>query len=87
MIKLNKNTKKAQDWLNREIEGYNLRDVYGRYSSRKEDAFKYCEELCKEKEGWDLCIIAHNHNYFTARFFTDEGTYIITYANNYFIEN
>lgn len=87
MIVLNKNTKRAQNWLNREIEGYNLRDVYGSYSRRKEKAFKECEDLCKEKNGKNLCIIAHNHNCFTAKFTTDAGVYIITKSYNYFIEN
>lgn len=87
MIILNKNTKKAQHWLDAEVQGYSLRDVYGRYSANKEKAFKDCEELCKEKEGWGLCIIGHNTSIFTVKFTTDAGVYIITYANNYFIEN
>ena len=87
MIKLNRNTKKAQSWLDAEVQGYSLREVYGSYSVNKENAFKECEDLCKEKEGRDLCIIGHNHNYFTVKFTTDAGVYIITYANNYFIAN
>ena len=87
MIKLNRNTLKAKNWLNSGIEGYKLSDVYGSYSKNKEIAFKKCRFLCKEKNGWGLCIISHNFNYFTVKFNTDEGVYIITYANNYFIEN
>ena len=87
MIKLNRDTQRAKNWLESEIEGYSLADVYGRYSSRKEAAFKECKDLCKEKEGWGLCIIGHNCNYFTVKFTTDAGVYIITYANIYFIEN
>ena len=86
MIILDKNTERVQNWLSAEIQGYKLRDVYGRYSDNKEIAFNYCVELCEEKNGQDLCIISHNCHYFTTRFFTDEGMYIITYANNYFIE-
>ena len=74
MIKLNRNTKKAKNWLNAEVKGYKLNDVYGKYSSHKERAFNYCIELCKEKDGWDLCIIGYNASYFTIRFFTDAGT-------------
>ena len=87
MIKLNKNTKQAKNWLTSEVEGYKLSDVYGSYSKNKEGAFERCKELCKEKEGWGLCIIAHNGYYFTVKFNTDNGVYIITKSNNYFIEN
>ena len=87
MIKLNKDTKRAKQWLTSEVEGYKLSDVYGKYSSRKIQAFEDCKDLCKEKNGWGLCIISHNHNYFTVKFTTDEGVFIVTYANNYFIAN
>ena len=87
MIKLNKDTKRTKNWLTSEVEGYKLSDVYGKYSSNKENAFRDCKELCKDKNGWGLCIISHNHNYFTVKFTTDEGVYIVTYANIYFIEN
>ena len=87
MIKLNRGTLKAKNWLDAEVQGYKLSDIYGSYSKNKEDAFDYCEDICKEKEGWGLCIIGHNHNYFTVKFTTDAGVYIITYANTYFIEN
>ena len=86
MIKLSKNTKQAKNWLNSEIQGYKLSDVYGKYSKNKEDAFEKCKNYCKEKNGKNLCIISHNFNYFTVKFTTDNGVYIITYANNYFIE-
>ena len=87
MIKLNKNTKKAESWLTAEVQGYKLSDIYGRYSSSKENAFRRCEDLCEGKEGWGLCIIGHNTFSFTVKFTTDAGVYIITHANNYFIEN
>ena len=87
MIKLNKNTKRAKNWLTSEVEGYKLSDVYGKYSKNKEGAFRDCKDLCKEKNGWGLCIISHNCNYFTVKFNVDNGVYIITYANNYFIGN
>ena len=87
MIKWNKNNKRAKQWLTGEVEGYKLSDVYGSYSKNKERAFRDCKDLCEDKNGWGLCIIAHNANYFTVKFTTDEGIYIITKSNNYFIEN
>ena len=87
MIKLNRGTKRAQGWLDAEVQGYKLADVYGKYSSHKENAFERCKDLCKEKGGWGLCIISHNTFSFTVKFITDEGVYIITKSNIYFIEN
>ena len=87
MIKLNRDTKRAENWLDAEVEGYRLSDVYGSYSKNKEDAFQYCEDLCKEENGWGLCIISYNTFSFTVKFTTDAGVYIITKSNNYFIEN
>ena len=86
MIKLNKNTKKAKNWLNSEIQGYTLREVYGSYSKNKATAFERCKDYCTRKNGKNLCIISHNHNYFTVKFTTEAGVYILTYAHNYFIE-
>lgn len=45
-----------------------LEDVYGRYSNAKARAFRYCEELCRELNGYDLCITAHNTMTFTVGF-------------------
>ena len=87
MIKLNRDTQRAKNWLESEIEGYSLADVYGRYSSRKEAAFKECKDLCKEENGYNLCIISYNTFSFTVKFTTDAGVYIITKSNIYFIEN
>ena len=86
MKKLSKDTLKAKNWIDSEIQGYKLSDVYGKYSKNKEMAFRECEELCKEKNGWGLCIIGHNFNYFTVKFTVDNGVYVLTYANTYFIE-
>lgn len=86
MIKLNKDTIKAKNWLDSEIQGYKLNDVYDKYSKNKIQAFEACKDLCKDKSGWGLCIISHNCNYFTVKFTVEEGIYILTYANNYFIE-
>lgn len=86
MIKLSKDTLKAKNWIDAEVQGYKLADVYGSYSKNKIQAFEDCKDLCKEKNGWGLCIISHNCNYFTVKFTVDNGVYIITYANTYFIE-
>lgn len=45
-----------------------LEDVYGRYSAAKARAFRYCEELCEELNGYCLCITGHNSQAFTVGF-------------------
>jgi len=45
-----------------------LRSAYGRYSRDKQDAWEYCEDLCKKKDGSGLKIISRNSWKFTAGF-------------------
>ena len=45
-----------------------LEDVYGRYSAAKARAFEYCERLCDELNGYDLCITGHNSMAFSVGF-------------------
>lgn len=49
-------------------DGYTLADVYNRYSTAKENAFKYCRDLCKKYNGWGMCISSHNAQTFTVMF-------------------
>ena len=46
----------------------NLREVYGRWSNKKESAYKHCKELMKEKNGNNFRIISANGWMFTAGF-------------------
>ena len=45
-----------------------LREVYSRWSSKKETAFKQCRELMREKDGKNFKIISSNGYMFTAGF-------------------
>lgn len=45
-----------------------LADVYGRYSSKKVEAFDYCRRLMAEHDGSDLRILSANTYIFTAAF-------------------
>lgn len=47
---------------------YSLDSAYGRYSSAKANAWKYCRELCAKYEGRGLKVISHNTYMFTAGF-------------------
>lgn len=48
--------------------GNQLSMVYGRYSSAKAAAWEYCERLCSELDGHNLCITSNNSYRFTAQF-------------------
>jgi len=45
-----------------------LRSAYGRYSKRKEEAWEYCQDLCRRKNGEGLKVISRNSHIFTAGF-------------------
>lgn len=48
--------------------GNNLDEVYGSYSAAKAWAWKQCESLCAELEGFNLCITSANTFRFSAQF-------------------
>ena len=81
-------TKKGQNLLRRakHNEGEYLSDVYGRYSSAKEDGYRYCRDLCKEVGGENFRIVSHNCDFFSVAFDTDTHVYVITVAHDYCIE-
>jgi hypothetical protein len=61
---------------------YELSDVYGRYSHRKANAFKYCEDLYKAVGGIEgIRILSHNTFTFSVGFlFTDKENGHIRFA-------
>ena len=57
-----------------------LEDVYKSYSIYKARAWSYCKELMQDYCGYNLRVISHNSNIFTAGFeFQDE------FGVNYFM--
>lgn len=55
------------DWAGRPMPK-TLNDVYGSYSSKKAEAYKYCRMLCNKFNGERFCIASHNDNVFTVDF-------------------
>lgn len=55
-------TKKAEQMLNgaRHVEGRNLYEVYGSFSSAKAKAFEDCRRWCYETNGENFRITSHN---------------------------
>jgi len=45
-----------------------LRSAYGQYSREKADAWEYCQDLCRKKNGEGLKVIHANSWKFTAGF-------------------
>lgn len=45
-----------------------LRDVYGRYSDKKQRAYNRCFALMQKYNGWGFTIISHNSFMFTCGF-------------------
>lgn len=61
---------------------YSLNSAYGKYSSAKAQAWKYCEELMQEHNGWGLKVISHNTHMFTAGFmFEQDGKEMFMYIS------
>ena len=54
-------------------EKSNLNQCYGRFSKAKADAWEYCKELCKSKDGSGLKILSANVYQFTAGFKYEEN--------------
>lgn len=63
---------------------YSLRDKYGSYSKEKEDAWKYCENLMAQFDGWGLKVISANGWMFTAGFmFEEDGKTMFMYISKH----
>ncbi len=59
---------------------HSLRDVYGRFSAAKENAWRYCEDLMQMFDGYGLKVIASNGYMFTAGFmFEEDGKTMFMY--------
>lgn len=51
-----------------------LHSAYGKYSSKKQNAWEYCEDLCEKKNGEGLKVISRNSHIFTAGFVYPDPT-------------
>lgn len=93
-MKLNRNTKKAQDLIERfyNSEFDTLEDCYKSCSDAKRIAYYYCLYKCSDMGGWGFRIISFNNMSFTCGWlYEDKETGVImlnveTYRNTYTIE-
>ena len=90
-MKLNKNTKKAQDLVERFYNSVfdTLEECYNSFSAAKRNAYYECLRKCVDMDGWRFRIISFNAMFFTCGWlYRDEETGDIilnveTYRNNY----
>lgn len=93
-MKLNRNTKKAQEIINRfnNSELFRLSDCYKSYSENKHRAYRVCVERFYKMGGYGFRIISFNTMSFTCGWlYEDKETGVImlnveTYRNTYTIE-
>lgn len=93
-MKLNRNTKKAQGFINQfsNSEVDTLSACYGRFSYEKERAYYWCVNKCADMNGWRFRIMSYCTHAFTCGWlYEDKETGVImlnveTYRNTYEIE-
>ena len=93
-MKLNRNTKKAQDLIERfyNSEFDTLEECYNSCSTSKRNAYYECLHKCYDMDGWRFRIISFNTMSFTCGWlYEDKETGVImlnveTYRNTYTIE-
>ena len=75
MITVLSNTAKGRKLLDRAIryDGYYLWDVYGRFSSKKKDAWEECLKMCSAEGGSDFRICSHNTDNFSVSWKVEKG--------------
>lgn len=85
MTTINRGTKKADSMINRARynEGFFLSDVYGRYSTEKERAWRDCMKWYLMEGGSNFRIISHNTFGFSVAWDVPDGVRIETPQNSY----
>lgn len=87
-MKLNRNTKKAQDLIERfyNSEFDTLEECYNFCSEAKRNAYDYCLDKCSDMDGWRFRIISFNTMSFTCGWLYEDKETVETYRNTYTIE-
>lgn len=94
MAVINGATKRGQELLARANanQGTELRQIYGKWSNKKEDAMRECKREYREDDGYNFRIISHCRDYFSVAWNynnKDTGevmTKIKTASNTYVID-
>ena len=88
MIKLNKTTKKAKNFIRayQNSTNYRLEHCYNNYSYAKEKAFDYCINKMQEMGGSDGYIIGYNTCFFSFAFEVNDKLIVICPTNEYEIQ-
>ena len=88
MIKLNKTTQKAKNFIRayQKSTNYRLGHCYCNYSYAKEKAFDYCINKMQEMGGDNGCIISYNTCFFSYAFEVNDKLIVICPTNEYEIQ-
>lgn len=80
-------TKKAEKLIRRAEtnEGYYLRDVYGRFSKKKQEAWQAYLAQFREEAGSDFRICSHSTSNFSVAWRVKDGWRMETVGNSYLI--
>ena len=88
MIKLNKTTQKAKNYIRayQNSTNYRLEDCYNNCSYAKKRAFDYCINKMEEMGGQAGCIISYNIYFFAFAFEVNDKLIVICPTNEYEIQ-
>ena len=84
-MKTKKGTQMYLNSLNH--DGYDLNDIYGKYSNEKKNAYASCRKMCIMENGTSFHIYSHNTFGFSVTWYVENGTRIATPSNSYLIVN
>ncbi len=63
-----------------------LRDVYGRWSDEKQNAYDDCRRMCDKENGSQFCIISAGRFTFSVGWLTNDGLRVETAKGSYLIK-
>lgn len=88
MQTINKETKRGKSFIMAfaDSSAKELRDVYGRWSDEKQNAYNDCKSMCDKENGSQFCIISAGRFAFSVGWVTDEGLRVETAKGSYLIK-
>lgn len=88
MQTINKETKRGKSFMMAfaNSSAKVLRDVYKRFSNKKQTAYNDCSRMCEKENGSQFCIISAGRYTFSVGWLTDDGLRVETAKGSYLIK-
>lgn len=88
MQTINKETKRGKSFIMAfaNSSAKVLRDVYKRFSNKKQNAYDNCSRMCDKENGSKFCIISAGRYTFSVGWLTDDGLRVETAKGSYLIK-